>query len=191
MRILSILSFVVLTLVSISAQNIEPAPSDKSVVYFMRPSGTGALINFTFFDRDQPIARFNGVKYVRYECEPGEHLFWARSENKSFVEANLEAGKIYLIEAYPTMGAVKAGVKLIPVDKRITKLKKFQKLATKKAPESADKYHVNVLEYEMEEVIKRGLDRYDELKKKNKPITQLPASMTIEPADLVFVKKKK
>lgn len=190
MRVLSILS-VFLLVSAFSTAQVEPAPEDKAVIYFMRPSGTGALINFTFFDGEKPIARINGGKYVRYECAPGDHLFWARSENKSYIEANVEAGKIYLIEAVPTMGAVKAAVKLVPIDKKRMKLKRFQKLATRKAPEDANKYHVSTLEYEMETVIAKGLDRYDKLKKNNKTIPKLSSNMTIEPSDLVFVKKKK
>jgi len=92
------------------SQIIEPAPSDKAVVYFVRPSTYGWAINFTFFDSTQVIGRFNGGKFLRYECEPGDHIFWARSENKDFVSANLDPGKIYLIEAIPVMGVVKASV---------------------------------------------------------------------------------
>jgi len=84
------LLFVLLFQITLFAQTIEPAPADKAVVYFVRASGMGALINFTFFDSDQVIGRFNGPKYLRYECEPGDHILWARSENKDFVQASLE-----------------------------------------------------------------------------------------------------
>src|SRR5688572_16620712 len=95
---------------------VAPAPQDKAVVYFVRTSGMGAAINFTYFDSATVIGRSNGTNYIRYECQPGYHLFWGRSENRDFIEAELEAGKIYCIEAVPQMGAVKAGVKLRPVD---------------------------------------------------------------------------
>jgi len=75
---------------------ISFSQSNKATVYFTRASGLGALINFTFFDGEQVIGKFNGTKYMKYECEAGKHLFWARSENESYVEAELEANKMPL-----------------------------------------------------------------------------------------------
>ena len=92
----------------IYSQKIDSSLSEKSIVYFTRANSTGALINFTYFDDEKVIGRFNGPKYLKYECNPGKHLFWARSENKSFVEATLLAGKTYIIDVKPKMGAIKA-----------------------------------------------------------------------------------
>ena len=92
----------------VQAQTIKPAPTDKAVVYFVRASSLGALINFTYFDSSKVIGRFSGPKFLRYECEPGEHLFWARSENRDYIKGNLEAGKIYVIDVIPQMGSSKS-----------------------------------------------------------------------------------
>ncbi len=43
----------------------------------------------------------NFGKYFKLEVEPGEHIIWARAENRSFVHANLQAGETYLIDARP------------------------------------------------------------------------------------------
>lgn len=166
-------------------------PSEKATVYFARANGLGALINFTYFDGDKAIGRFNGPKYMKYECEPGKHLFWARSENKSFVEADLEAGKIYIIDVIPKMGAFKAAVSLVPVDKSDYKLKHIQKLLSKRESESFSSSELDALGTEMSEVIKSGMDRYNNLKERGKLIPQLKANMSVEKSDLVFVKKKK
>ena len=99
-----------------SAQEISPAPDGKAAIYFVRTSALGFAINFSFYDSTKLLGKFNGPNYFRYECEPGSHLLWARSENRDFIEADLEAGKIYFIEAVPQMGAVKAGVKIYPID---------------------------------------------------------------------------
>src|SRR5688572_28868858 len=99
-----------------TGQTLEPAPLNKAVVYFVRPTSIGFAINFSYFDSTQLIGKFNGPAYIRYECEPGKHLFWACSENRDFVEAEVEAGKIYFIEAAVMMGAVKAAVDLKPLD---------------------------------------------------------------------------
>src|SRR5688500_8701014 len=79
------------------AQIIDPAPADKAVIYFVRPSFLGFAINFSYFDSTRLIGKFKGPAYIRYTCDPGSHLFWARSENRDFVEAEVEAGKIYFI----------------------------------------------------------------------------------------------
>jgi len=82
-------------------QNIEPAPADKAIVYFVRTSSLGFAINFSYFDSTKLVGKFNGPKYIRYECDPGSHLFWARSENKDFVEAEVDAEKSISLKPSP------------------------------------------------------------------------------------------
>lgn len=59
-----------------------------------------------------------------YECDPGVHSFWANSENYSMVYAELDSGRVYIINAKAKMGAWKTNVELVPLDK---KDKKYQK----------------------------------------------------------------
>ncbi len=151
---------------------MEPAPADLAVVYFVRTSGMGGLINFTYVDGDKIIGKHGGTGYVRYECEAGEHLFWARSENKSFVKADLKAGNIYILEARPTMGLVKSGVKLVPMDAQ-SNFKRFKKLAVKKEPESLTANEMETLTLEMADVIARGLEKNEKLDEKGVEIEVL------------------
>src|SRR5262245_18356025 len=134
---LFIILFGSITLLS-RAQEIAPAPADKAVVYFVRPNALGFAVSFSYFDSTRVIAKFNGPKYFRYVCEPGHHLFWARSENHDFVEADLEAGKVYFIEAIVEMGESKAVVNLDPVSdpKDPQQMKKILKLLERKSPET-------------------------------------------------------
>lgn len=90
-KIVTVFSIGILLYNQLVGQEIPPAPADKAVVYFVRTSGLGFAINFTYIDSVTLIAKANGTNYVRYECDPGNHLFWARSENRDFVEAELEA----------------------------------------------------------------------------------------------------
>ena len=149
------------------------------------------MINFALFDGEQVIGRINGMKYMRYDCDPGKHLFWARSENKSFVEAELEPGKTYLIDVIPQMGGIKAGVALMPVDKSNYKLKRIQKLVSKKEPVSFDANEFAKLQSKFTDVIERGMSRYEKRKAKDGTIRILSSDMTIDHQDLVFVKKSK
>lgn len=188
LKILSALIFVLSTTLTTNAQKIEPAPDDKAVVYFVRPNALGALINFTYFDGEKVIGKFNGPKYMRYECEPGKHLFWARSENKTFVEANVEAGKIYILEAIPTMGGIKAGVKLVPINPKTDRLKKIQKLISKKKGMVFTDNQLQLFNNQMVEVVKRGMIKYKKIQGSNK-VPVLNKSMNIEAAQLLFKKK--
>lgn len=186
-----ILLVILLQSLFLFSQDFDSNSKDKSTVYFVRASGLGALINFTYFDGEKSIGRFNGPKYMKYECEPGEHLFWVRSENKSFVEADLKAGGIYLIDVLPTMGGIKAGVILIPVDKNNYRMKAIQKLVTKRESESFDESKLNRLQNKMSKVILRGMKKYNRIKDQGGKFAQLTSEMTLNEKDLVFVKKKR
>lgn len=161
-----------------TAQDIAPAPADKAVVYFVRASSLGFAINFSYFDSAQLIGRFNGPKYIRYECAPGPHLFWARSENRDFVTADLEAGKIYFLEAVPQMGAMKAAVRLEPVDPaNEKKMEKIMKLLAKKSSEPYNEAEMAAETKEFAEVITKGLNKYQEEKEKGAATPRLEKTM--------------
>lgn len=180
-QILFIISLFLITLSAIG-QNIEPAPADKAVVYFTRTSSMGFAINFSYFDSTTLIGVFNGPKYIRYECEPGRHIFWARSENKDFVEAELEAGKVYFIEAIATMGAVKAGVDLVPVDPNdVRMMKKIFKLLAKRYSESFTADELQFESTRLQDVIARGIEKYTNDKNTGKIYPQLTKEMNFEP----------
>jgi len=172
-----ILAFALVS-ISASGQKLPPAPPDKSVIYFVRPSSAGFAVNFSYFDSTKLIGVFNGPKYIRYECEPGRHLFWARSENRDFVEAEVEAGKIYFLEAIVKMGAFKAAVELSPVspgDKK--RMDKIFKLINKKPSEPFSDAKESL---RFKDVVDRGMEKYTEEKSKGVVNTQLPKSMYYE-----------
>src|SRR5690606_10628764 len=104
--------------------NLPSPPEGKSLVYFIRSSGTGALVNFKYFDGEDYLGKFRGKNYFIYECDPGKHVFWVTSENRDFIEADLLSGKVYFVEVRPTMGAFKAAVKLFPVANDDTRSRK-------------------------------------------------------------------
>lgn len=191
MKTILIVLFLVFQTFFLSAQEFNVVREGKAVVYFVRASALGGLINFTFFDGEKVIGRFNGGKYMRYECDPGEHLFWARSENRSFVEANISTGNIYVIDVVPRMGGIKAAVRLFPVDKAKYKLKSIQKLVSKRAPESFTEVELNEIANEKEGVLERGMEKYQKLKADGEKIPQLVPEMTIDPQDLIYIKKSK
>jgi len=178
MRVLFIAIFSILFSSICIAQEITPAPEDKAVVYFVRTTSMGFAINFSYFDSTRLIGKFNGPKYIRYECEPGPHLFWARSENRDFIEAEVEAGKIYFIEANVKMGAVKAGVQLLPISPTDPKkIAKIMKLIKKQESESFTMEEIANETQKLGDVIQRGLEKYNEEKAKGKTNVRLEKTM--------------
>lgn len=154
------------------SQDIPPAPQDKAVIYFVRTSSLGFAINFSYFDSATFIGKTSGTNYVRYECEPGRHVFWARSENRAFVEAEVDAGKIYFLEVIPEMGALKAQVDLKPVNPSDEKtMQKIFKLMKKKSPETFTEEQLR--QDENKDVIARGLDKYNDDKAAGRTMKKL------------------
>lgn len=149
---------------SFSQENIEiKKPSEgKSLVYFIRPTAVAFLVDFKLFHKDKFLGNLSSKRYIAYECEPGEHLFWATSENRDYVVANLEANKTYVVQVNPQMGAFVAGVNLIPCDPNNVSHKKMFHKAIKKGKEIV--YDESVSSgVNQEDTIKKGLEKYDEL----------------------------
>lgn len=112
---------------------LVPPSEGKSVIYFVRTTSLGSIMNIRYFDGEKYLGKFNGRSYIRYECDPGEHTFWIKAENIDVLKANLEAGKTYMVETNATMGAFSAGARfqLVKWDKKRI-VKRINKLFTKK-----------------------------------------------------------
>ncbi len=101
MKKIIIFLFLIVT-VNLFAQNnlnsgIQPfqKPNEgKSLVYIIK-SGAGVLVNFRAYLDDKFVGILSSENYVLVECEPGNHLFWATSENRDYIEANLLPKKVY------------------------------------------------------------------------------------------------
>jgi hypothetical protein len=176
--------------ICIQAQELKKPSEGKSMVYFTRIDGMGFLINFKYFDGEKYLGKFNYGKYLAYECEPGKHLFWAKSENSHFVEAELEPNKIYVLDSEPQMGAFKAGVKLVPFNNNPTSYKNEKKYNRKKTKMlesitsgklyTISKEDIEESEKDLQDLIKRILEKYNKKKSENEEITQLPKEMFVE-----------
>lgn len=160
--------FLILLLSStiLSSQPEDPA---KAEVYIVRTDIGGALINFRCFVGDQFVGKFNHGKYLRLELDPGEHVIWATSENRSYVRANLKAGETYVLNALPVTGALKAGVMLFP-------LQDPEKGVMRRAKRYVAKFKEKVISNEdlakdqenFSEIIRLGLAKYEKVKNKPK-----------------------
>jgi hypothetical protein len=174
----------IIMLISFSAfsQGLKKPNEGKALVYFVRSEQLGFLINFKYFDGEKYLGKFNYGKYLAYECEPGKHLFWAKSENIDFLEADLEAGKLYIVDSQPQMGAFKAGVKLVPFDNNVASYKNEKKYTKKKSRVlgSITEKQEYVMSNEdstqdTADLVKRAMEKYN--KNKAEGYKQLTAAM--------------
>jgi len=91
--------------------------NQQAVVTFVRPSLFGGAIKFGIWDREKFIGILTANSLMQYKTSPGEHLFIAQAENWSYVRAELQAGKHYMIVGKVFPGLWKARVALDPVKK--------------------------------------------------------------------------
>ena len=166
-------TFLILILCSFFSfgQDLDTPKAGKSLVYFTRYDATGFLINFKYFDGEKYLGKFNYGKYLVYECEPGKHIFWSKAENFDFIDADLQADKIYIIDSRPQMGAFKAGVKLIIFNKELDNYDRYKKRIFKSI-EKGERYlaseeELKSEEAEIKDLITKGLEKYNKLKSEN------------------------
>jgi hypothetical protein len=147
-------------------QEFKKPSEGKSLVYFVRTKGTGSLINFQFFDGDKFLGKMNGANYFIYECEPGNHVFWATSENKDFIQGELMEGSTYIIQSKPQAGGFTVRVALEQVFPNNDKLlKKVHKVLSKKS-----EYNFKGKNEDFSLLIRDGMKRLEKIKHKVKKI---------------------
>ena len=171
--------FVFSTAQKITTQAIDKPTEGKSLVYILK-TGAGAMLNFRIYDKDIFLGPLSGYNYLVYECEPGPHVFWAASENRDYVEADLQPNGVYVLNAEGQMGAFIASVSLKPLNP--TEFKD-QRLFFQMIKHGDKKLYVNNND-DKSENIKTGLEKYADLKTTNsKKIKILENTWKFENAD--------
>lgn len=89
----------------------EP-PSDKALVYVLRPTMLGNKIQSKLAADGQWVGVNRGHNYFFLTLDPGPHFFCSKAENRSVLAVSLEAGKTYYLEQKIKMGFMKARNKL-------------------------------------------------------------------------------
>ena len=181
-KIIIVINIIFLNCILCTAQEIAPAPADKAVVYFLKGC------DGTYFDSTKLIGIFRGSQYFRYECEPGSHLFWAQLPQiflehppRDFIEANIEAGKIYFIEADSHWKVSTIGIELNPLDPKDEKNKnRIFKLLTKKQAEALTKEKMENFSERLQGSIKKGIAEYKDKKQAGKIFKRLEKTMYYE-----------
>jgi hypothetical protein len=170
---------------SLFAQGFQPPAEGKAVIYFVRVSGWGGAVSFEYFHGDKYIGVFKGKNYMRYECDPGEQLLWASSENKEFLTADLKAGGTYIVIVDVIMGGWKAHVGLKPITVNDRELfERAKKLVMKKKPVVTSEEKIKKLNKKLEDFIPEMLSRYENEWKDKRNFRHISPDMAIPEDEL-------
>lgn len=160
---------------------LVPPSEGKSVIYFLRTTSLGSLMNMRYFDSQKYLGKFNGRSYIRYECEPGEHIFWIKAENVDVLKADLEKGKTYLVETNAAMGAFSAAAKFKIIDFDNKKqLKRINKLFDKKKESTFTEAELKEGQTKNTEVIQKGMKKVLKKMKKKKKLAVITSDMNVK-----------
>lgn len=141
-------------------QGFTPPSEGRAAVYFVRTSSLAFAVDFSFFDERSYIGDFGGRNYLRYECPPGTHLFWASGENKDFLNADLEAGGVYVVIVDVDLGDSVAHVGLKPITAVSREFARAKKLVDRKRPVGFVSSTLRARNAELSEFIKKNMDGF-------------------------------
>ena len=178
------------------AASVWAKPSNgKSMVYITRREPAAVLIKFGIYDGDIFLGKLGAKKYFAYECDPGEHIFMAKGENTFYVEANLEEGKVYVLDLKVQMGIASARLKLVPFEKSNKKYEKEKSKISKFISKSKGEILSEENDIEEEDdgeddgeaevqdpttTRSKRLQKFYKMKEKGKKITSLTSDMYVE-----------
>lgn len=150
--------FTLTSFISLLAQGFQPPAKGKAVIYFVNFKKKDS---FEYFHQDKYIGIIKkGGNYLRIECEPGEHLFWASAENKEFVTATLLEGGSYIVVCAAKMGMWSKRVKLTPIVEDDDLFLKSKILINENEPVKITESAIEVRNNELVDFIANIMDRY-------------------------------
>lgn len=165
---------------TIFAKGFQPPSPGKAVVYIARVTKWGKAVSFEYFHQDKYIGVFKGSNYIRYECDPGKNLFWASSENKEFITADLVEGGTYIVIVDIIMGAWKARVGLSPITANdVEVFERANELIKKKDPIITPAEKIKKMNIKLESFITEKLLTYNEIWKNEKNFKHISPDMAI------------
>jgi hypothetical protein len=131
----------------ISTTRLKTFEPQYAVVTFVRSSVMAFGVKAMIWDGETLVGELTPRKYIQYKASPGKHLFMAKSEQWVYLNANLIAGKQYVINTDVSPGGYSALIELKPVLPFETKYSKtdvdgwfFNLEAQKPLPDYADIY---------------------------------------------------
>ena len=95
--------------------DVPAPPPDKALIVFLRPQSRGHSVHASIYDGEEFFGFVQTDTCFLYEAEPGEHDFMVIGETANFMDADLEAGRIYFVQVKIKIGMAKARFVFSPV----------------------------------------------------------------------------
>jgi len=162
-----------------NAQTFEPPQLGKTAIYFARLDVMGFMVPFEFMHQEKFIGAFAGRGYFRYECDPGPHLFWASSENKEFLTADLLPNAVYLVIVDVKMGAMVSQVGLRPVNAQDPAVPKVEAMLDKKPASNYSQKEKDERTADFSLYTPKIMKQYEKRRLAGKPIPHISENMAI------------
>jgi hypothetical protein len=169
---------------TIYSQGFQPPAPGKAVVYFARVTKYGYAVSFEFFHQDKYIGVFKGKNYLRYECDPGQQLLWASSENKEFITCDLKAGGSYVVIVDMVMGAWKGRVGFNPITADDERFIRAKELIDEQAPVVTPQKKIDEMNKKLATFIPEQLQKYNDIWKNEKNFKHISPDMAIPPESM-------
>jgi hypothetical protein len=166
---------------SLLSQGFQPPAAGKAVVYFARVTKYGGVVSFEFFHQDKYIGIFKGNNYFRYECDPGQQLLWASSENKEFITCDLKEGGSYVVLVDIVMGWAKARVGFSPITADDERFLRAKELINEKPPVVTPQKKIDDMNIKLATFIPEQLDKYNNIWKAEKNFKHISPDMALPP----------
>jgi len=171
-------AFLVLSL-HCPAQGFQPPAEGKAVVYFVQVTSYGSTV-FEFFHYDRYIGYMKGKDYIRYECDPGKNLFWASSENKEFLTADLKPGGTYVVIVDVVTGFWKNHVGFTPISEKDTELlQRAKKVVMNEPPFVTPQAKIDKENQKLKQFIGEELEHYENVTKGKYNFRHVSADMAL------------
>lgn len=194
-----IILFAVTNIDYTNAQGFTSPAEGKAVIYFS-PIWSGGK-EFKYFHNEEYFGSMKGKNYLRYECDPGQHLFWASSQNIEFITADLKENGTYLVIVSTIFGTGKAHVGFEAFDNNREKysiwagmrsykldrdkvLQKAKKIINGNPPVQATQSEIENENAELKEFIKEQLVLYHDEWKETRNYKSLTPEMAIPSEEL-------
>jgi hypothetical protein len=161
------------------SQGFLPPSAGKAVVYFTRVTNISPRLTFDYFHQDKYIGIFKGQNYLRYECNPGQQLLWASSDNKEFITCDLKEGGSYIIIIDVIMGGWKARVGFNPITADDDRFIRAKELINENPPVITPQNKIDEMNVKLETFISEQLEKYNTIWKLEKNFKHISPDMAI------------
>jgi len=156
---------------NLNAQGFTKPSDGKAVIYIVHT--TAGLGTKMIFDENKLIGTLKTDQYLRYECEPGEHIFTgALGVGKGYLTTDFEAGKIYIarlrVPVKIRIGVVQPSFTAVDFSNE-AEIKKMTDLVDNQLPTVMDPVQKEKWAKRWEKNTAKGITNFKtKLKKKNK-----------------------